>query len=106
MSCEVKRDGRTAVVVLDGEMMIQHAAEFYQVVLPLAGFDGAVRIDASASKSIHTSIMQILHALSQAAADFTVIDASAEFRAAELRVGLSLSKNNPVPISVRPVGRT
>lgn len=105
MSCHIKQDGGTAVVVLDGEMLIQHAAEFYQAVLPLAGFDGAVRVEASASRSIHTSIIQILHALSRAAPDFAVIDASAEFRAAELRVGLAVSKHNANQSSDRPARR-
>lgn len=92
MSCAIEQGTHSSVVRLDSEMTIRNAAEFYQAVLPLAGFDGAVRIDASASKSIHTSIMQILHALSLAAHDFAVVDASAEFRAAEIRVGLTLIK--------------
>jgi anti-anti-sigma regulatory factor len=106
VSWAIERDGRNSVVVLPAELTIQHAAEFYQAVLPLAGCDGAVRIDASASRSIHTAILQILHALAQAAPDFAVLTPSAEFRAAERRVGFSLAKHPPTPISDRPSGRT
>ena len=105
MSYAIKQEAHTFVVVIEGEMMIQHAAEFYQAVLPLAGFPGAVRLDASAAKSIHTSIMQILYALSQAAPDFAVIEASAEFLTAENRVGISLSTRKLAQITDRRTER-
>ena len=60
------------VLVLGSELGIQNAADFHQAVLPLAGSGGAVRVDARAAKSVHTSIMQILYALSQAVPDFGV----------------------------------
>ena len=92
MSWQIKQEGSTTVVVLDSEMGIQNAADFHQAVLPLAGIGGAVRVDAHAAKSVHTSIMQILYALSQAVPDFMVIEASKDFRMAEARVGLTLAK--------------
>ena len=82
MSGPMPPAGRVSVVVLEAEMMIQQAAEFYRTVLPLADCDGMV----------HTSIMQILYALAQAAPDFAVSGASPEFCAAEVRLGLSLKK--------------
>jgi hypothetical protein len=92
MSWQIKQNGSTTTVVLDSEMGIQNAADFYHAILPLAGIGGSVRVDAQASKSIHTSIMQILYALSQAVPDFMVTNASAEFQAAEARVGLILAR--------------
>jgi anti-anti-sigma regulatory factor len=93
MSWQITQEGIANVVVLDGEMGIQDAANFHQAVLPLAGGDRAVRLDASAAKSIHTSIMQILYALSQAVPDFGVTGASEDFRAVEARTGLSLARS-------------
>jgi anti-anti-sigma regulatory factor len=93
MSWQIKQDGATHWVVLDSEMCIQNAAEFYQAVLPLAGSGKAVRIDAKAAKSVHTSIMQILYALSRTVGDFGVTGASEEFRLAETRVGLFFSRS-------------
>jgi hypothetical protein len=61
-------------------------------VLPLAGIGGVVRVNASAVKSIHTSIIQILYALSQAVPDFGVTEVSADFRATEVRMGLCLAR--------------
>ena len=92
MSWQINQTARTDVIVLDREMSIQNAAEFYQAVLPLAGSGKAVRIDAAAAKAVHTSIMQILYALSQAVPDFGVTGASDEFRSAEVRVGLSFAR--------------
>lgn len=86
-------DEETATVVtLDREMGIQQAADFYQAVLPLAGLGAPVRVDAAAVRSIHTSILQIVYALSQAVPDFAVTEASEEFRAAEVRVGFFLAR--------------
>ena len=93
MSWAIKQTGDAHVLVLDSEMGIQHATDFYQAVLPLACNDGAVRVDARAVKSIHSSIMQILHALSHAVPDFGVTEASVEFHAAESRVGLSFIRS-------------
>jgi anti-anti-sigma regulatory factor len=92
MSCQIKPDGDSTMVVLDSEMGIQNAAEFHQAVLPLAGIGGVVRVNASTVKSIHTSIMQILYALSQAVPDFGVTESSPDFRATEIRMGLSLAR--------------
>ena len=92
MSWLIKPDGDATLVVLDGELGLQNAAEFHQAVLPLAGIGGVVRVNASAVKSIHTSIMQILYALSQAVPDFGLTEVSADFRAAEVRLGLGLAR--------------
>lgn len=101
MSWQIKSEGGITVVVLESEMGIQNAAEFHQAVLPLAVTGGAVRINAHAARSVHTSIMQILYALSKAVPDFAVIDASEDFRAIEARVGFSLPGSNPVKDLVR-----
>ena len=93
MSWQIKQEGSTTVVVLDSEMGIQNAADFHQAVLPLAGKGGAMRVDAHAAKTVHTSIMQILYALSQAAPDFIVTNASEGFRAAEVRIGLTFARS-------------
>jgi anti-anti-sigma regulatory factor len=93
MSWQIKHNGSTDVVVLGGEMCIQNAAEFHQTVIPLAGSGKALRIDAAACKSIHTSIMQILYALSRATLDFAVVNASDEFRSTEVRVGISFARS-------------
>ena len=98
MSWQIDQEGSTSVVVLDREMLIQHAADFYQAVLPLAAIGGSVRVDASAAKSVHSSIMQILYALSQAVPDFGVTESSDDFRAAEARVGLSLVRSRETEI--------
>lgn len=92
MSIQIKQEGGVTTVVLDSEMWILHAAEFHQAVLPLAAAGGAVRIDASAVKSIHSSTLQILYALSQSVPDFGVTEASEDFRAAEIRVGLAFAR--------------
>jgi anti-anti-sigma regulatory factor len=92
MSIQIKQEGGATTVVLDSEMWILHAAEFHQAVLPLAAAGGAVRIDASAVKSIHSSTLQILYALSQSVPDFGVTEASEDFRAAEIRVGLAFAR--------------
>ena len=105
MSWQIKQEGDATVVVLDSEMGIQDAADFHQAVLPLAGIGGAVRVDAHAAKSVHTSIMQILYALSRAAPDFIVTEASEEFRATEARVGLSLARNAESKPSAVQIGR-
>ena len=104
MSWQITLDGSTNTVVLDGEMGIQDAANFHQAVLPLAGLDGAVRLDASAARTVHTSIMQILYALSQAVPDFGVAEASDDFRAAEARMGLSLARNPEIGVLTHQSG--
>ena len=106
MSWQIKPEGSVTVVVLDSEMGIQNAADFYQAILPLAGIGGAVRVDAQAVKSLHSSIMQILYALAQAVPDFGVTQASEAFRAMEIRVGFSLPRNGESRKNDgRPVGK-
>ena len=102
MSWQIKSEGCTTVLVLDNELGIQNAAEFHQAMLPLAVTGGAVRINVQAAKSVHTSIMQILYALSQAVPGFVVSDASEEFRATEARMGFSMARSGQVksPIKV------
>jgi hypothetical protein len=97
MSWQIKQEGSITVVVLDSEMGIQNAADFYHAVLPLAGIGATVQVDAQAAKSLHSSIMQILYALSQAVPDFTVTQASEAFRAMEVRVGFSLARSGKKP---------
>jgi len=97
MSWQIKQEGSITVVVLDSDLGIQNAAEFHQAMLPLAVTGGAVRINAQAVRSVHTSIMQILYALSQAVPDFTVTQASEAFRAMEVRVGFSLARSGKKP---------
>ena len=104
MSWQINQEGSANVVVLDSEMGIQNAADFHQAVLPLAGIGGAVRVDAKAAKSVHSSIMQILYALSQAVPDFGVTEASEDFRAAEARMGLSLARSKETAIPANPSG--
>jgi len=104
MSWEIKQEGSTHIVVLDSDMWILHAADFHQAVLPLVGVGGAVRIDARASKSVHSSIMQILYALSQAVPDFGVLESSADFQAAEARVGLTFARSKATATPVDPSG--
>jgi hypothetical protein len=65
-------------------------------MLPLAVAGGAVRIKAQAAKSVHTSIMQILYALSQAVPDFAISDASGDFLSTETRLGLPLPKSDQI----------
>jgi anti-anti-sigma regulatory factor len=101
MSWQITQDGSANVVVLDSEMGIQDAANFHRAVLPLASGERAVRLDASAARSIHTSIMQILYALSQAAPDFRVTKASKDFQAVEARAGLSLARSNETGALIR-----
>jgi len=100
MNWQIKSEGGATIVVLDSELGIQNAAEFHQAMLPLAVTGGAVRINAQAAKSVHTSIMQILYALSQAVPDFAVRDASEEFRTTEVRVGFSLAKDGQIKTSI------
>jgi len=100
MSWQINTEGGTTVVVLESELGIQNAAEFHQAMLPLALTGGVVRINAQAVKTVHTSVMQILYALSQAVPDFAVNDASEDFRAIESRVGFSLPGSKPVKTSV------
>jgi len=102
MSIQIKQEGGAATVVLDSEMWILHAAEFHQAMLPLAGSGGAVRIDASAVKSIHSSTLQILYALSQTVPDFGVTEASEDFCAAEVRVGLTFARSEKTGTPVNP----
>ncbi len=92
MSWQIKQAASATVVVLESEVGIQDAADFHQAVLPLAGIGGAVRVDARALRSVHSSIMQILYALSQAVPHFGVTEASEDFRAAEARIGLSFAR--------------
>jgi anti-anti-sigma regulatory factor len=102
MSWQIKTENGVTVVTLDSEMGIQNAAAFHQAVLPLAVSVAALRIDARAAKSVHTSIMQILYALSQAVPDFGVTNVSDDFRATEKRVGFSLAKCDRTQISINP----
>ena len=104
MSWQIKQAGSTTVLALAGELGIHEAADFYQAVLPLAGLGDALRVEASAAKSIHTSIMQILYALSRAVADFEVTAASDDFRATEARLGLSLARNAAPETPANPSG--
>ena len=90
-------------MILESEMCIQNAAEFYQAVLPLAGSGKALRIDASAARLVHTSIMQVLYALSQAVSDFGVTGASEEFCSAERRVGLAFARSDVAETGVNQV---
>jgi len=105
MSIQIKQEGGVTTVVLESEMWILHAAEFHQAMLPLAGVGGAVRIDARAVKSIHSSTMQILYALSQAVPDFGVTETSEDFCAAEVRVGLTFARSEKNRAPLNPVGR-
>jgi hypothetical protein len=102
MSWQIIQEGMNHVVVLDNEMGILQATDFHQAVLPLAAIGGTVRVDASAAKSIHSSIMQILYALAQAVPDFGVARASDDFRAAEVRVGYSFARKENTGISGNP----
>ena len=102
MSWQIKTESGVTVVTLDSEMGIQNAADFHQAVLPLAVSGAALRIDAQAARSVHTSIMQILYALSQAVPDFVVTKASDDFQATETRVGFSLARSNQTQISINP----
>ena len=99
MSWQINRAGNASVVVLDGEISIQQAADFHAAVLTLAGEGATVRLDAGTVHSVHSSIMQILYALSQAAPEFGIADASDEFRAAETRVGLAFAR---CPVAANP----
>ena len=100
MSWQIKTESGVIVVTLGSEMGIQNAADFLQTVLPLAVSGAALRIDAQGAKSVHTSIMQILYALSQAVPDLGVINASDDFRATEARVGFSLPRSDQTQISI------
>jgi anti-anti-sigma regulatory factor len=102
MSWQIKSEGGTTVVLLESDLGIQNAGEFHQAMLPLIITGGAVRINAHAAKSIHTSIMQILYALSKAVPDFAVIAVSEDFRATEARIGFSLPGSNPVKTLIPP----
>ncbi len=93
MNWHINHEGDATVVVLDKAMGMQDAAAFYEAVLAVAVTGGDVRLDAGAAKSVHSSIMQILYALSQAVAVFRVTSVSADFLAAEVRVGFSLARN-------------
>ena len=105
MSWLIKKEGSTTIVVLESVMGIHNAADFYQAVLPLAGIGEAVRVDAHAATSVHTSIMQILYALSQAVPDFGVTEASEDFLAAEARVGFSLARGADAGATANQAGR-
>jgi hypothetical protein len=105
MSWQIKQEGSATVLVLDREMGIQNAADFHQAVLPLAGVGGAMRVDARATRSVHSSIMQILYALSRAVPDFGVTEASEDFRAVEARIGLSLARSNGTGTPANPTGK-
>ena len=102
MSWQIKTESGVTVVTLDSEMGIQNAADFHQAVLPLAVSGVAVRVNAQAAKSVHTSIMQILYVLSQAVPDFGVINASDAFRATETRIGFSLVRSDQTHNSINP----
>ena len=104
MRWQIKFEGGATVVLLGKDLGIRNAAEFHQAMLPLAVTGGAVSINAQAAKSVHTSIMQILHALSQAVPDFGVTDASEDFRAIEARLGLSLARVDQLKTSINPSG--
>ena len=98
MSCEIHTVGTVSVVVLEAEMGIPQAAAFHQAVVPLAASGATVRVDARAVRSVHSSIMQILHALSRAVPEFGIADASDEFRAAEARGGLTFARGH-IPVA-------
>ena len=100
MNWQIKSEGGATAVVLESEMGIQNAAEFHQAALTVAVTGGAVRINARAVKCVHTAIMQILYALSQAVPDFAVMDASEDFRATEARLGLSLAGSDQFKTSI------
>ena len=102
MSWQIKTENGVTVVTLGSEMGIQNAADFHQAVLPLAVLGAAVRVNTQAAKSVHTSIMQILYALSRAVPDFAVTNASDDFRATEKRVGFSLARSDQTQISINP----
>jgi len=102
MSWQIKTESGVTVVTLDSEMGIQNAADFHQAVLPLAVTGAALRINAQAAKSVHTSIMQILYALSQAVPDFGVTKASDDFQATEKRVGFFLARSDQTQNSINP----
>ena len=105
MSWQIKQDGRTQLLALEGELGIQDAAAFHQAVLPLAALDGAVRVDAHAAKSVHTSVMQILYALSKAIPDFAVTETSDEFRATEARLGFCLARSGAAKTPANQTGK-
>lgn len=105
MSWTIQQRGTTDWVVLDTEMGIQSAAEFYQAILPLAGPGHTVRVDAGATQSVHTSILQILYALSQAVEDFGVAAASTEFQSAEVRLGHCFGRSGEDGVSVNDGGK-
>jgi anti-anti-sigma regulatory factor len=102
MSWQIKTDSDVTVVRLGSEMGIQNAADFHQAVLPLAVSGAPLRMDAQAAKSVHTSILQILYALSQAVPDFRVTNASDDFRATETRLGFSLARCESTKLSNNP----
>jgi len=102
MNWHIKQVSGATVVVIDRELGIQDAAAFYDAVLAVAVARSDVELDAGAAKSVHSSIMQILHALSQAVSAFRVTAASADFLAAEVRVGFSLVRNATSAVPSNP----
>lgn len=102
MNREIQSDGDATVIVLDTDMGIQNAADFHRAVLPLAVIGRPVRVNAVGVKSAHTSIMQILYALSQAVPDFGVIEPSEEFKMAEARLGHSFARDPSKGATARP----
>jgi len=98
MNWHINKEGRNTVVVIDREMGIQDASAFYDAVLLVSISGVGVQLDAGAAKSVHSSVMQILYSLSRAVPDFRVTAASADFLAAEVRVGFSLARNRKIEI--------
>ena len=99
MNWQITQEDTISWVRLESAMSIRDAVDFHQAVLPLVKSGNSVRLDAGLAGCIHTSIMQILYALSKEAPDFGVTNASEDFRASEARFGLSFNRSEP-PVSL------
>ena len=88
MSWNIQDQDEVCTVTLAPHMRIQNAIEFHRALIPVVRSGKRVRIDASRSESIHTTVMQILHSLSLSATSFEIAAPSAGFLSAVFKAGL------------------
>ena len=90
MSFEIKRESAENRIILGEEVSIAEARDFHSAVLSLALEAIPLVVDASAVRTIHTSILQVLYALKVTSNQFVIHGASVDFTTALERLGLDL----------------
>ena len=92
MSWEIQQSEGCVVVMLGENLSIQDASAFHEALLGHIKDVQHVKINAAKVKELHTSIFQVLTALSKSVQEFELVEAGEKFCEIEKRMGYKLAR--------------